>query len=426
MTEKLLVKAARLWDGVSPTLQDKAFLLVENGKIAAIGSQSELGLNQELGAGAQVYDLGAATLLPGLINLHTHLTFNASNTVLADYMREKAAGLTTLTIRAVDNLQRSLKAGVTTIRDCGTLNEVVLGVRAAVESGVIIGPRVVASGNGITTTGGHCYYFGIEADSAEEVRKAVRAQVKAGVDFIKIFATGGGLTPGTNLVEAQYSEEELKAATTEAKRLGKKVSSHAHGVAGVRNSVAAGVHTLEHCTFMTYEGVEYQPDLADKIANQGIFVVPTLNVSMARRLKANPSLAKDNPAMNRFLATSPQRYQNFRRLFDLGVTLASGSDSGIPGVFFEDFAADLGVLVKEIGLSPYQALVTATSDAAKACDLKDTGTLKVGMRADLLGVTGNPLENIGDLEATCFVAVAGRVAASQQSSVVDKQLAVSS
>lgn len=130
--------------------------------------------------------------------------------------------------------------------------------------------------------------------------------------------------------------------------------------------------------------------------------------------------------MNRFLATSPQRYQNFRRLFDLGVTLASGSDSGIPGVFFEDFAADLGVLVKEIGLSPYQALVTATSDAAKACDLKDTGTLKVGMRADLLGVTGNPLENIGDLEATCFVAVAGRVAASQQSSVVDKQLAVSS
>jgi imidazolonepropionase-like amidohydrolase len=410
MTNRKLLKAARIWDGASPELLYNGFLLVKDGKIEALGLQSDLGVNEELAAGAEVYELEDCTLLPGLINMHTHLTFNASDAVLADHLREKAAGLPTMTIRALDNMQRSLKIGVTTIRDCGTLNAVAFSVRAAVESGLLIGPRVVASGDGITTTGGHCYYFGIEADSADEVRKAVRSQVKAGADFIKIFATGGNLTPGTNQYEAQYSEEELKVATAEARRLGRKVASHAHGTPGIRNSVAAGVDTIEHCSFITPDGVEYDPDIAEEIARQEIFVVPTFSIGLNRKIMANPNYGKDNPSLARFIASRPYRYQNTRRLFDLGVVLVSGSDSGIPGVPFDDFVYDLAILVNDLGLTPYQTLLTATAHAARACGLSDTGTLAAGKRADLLAVAGNPLEKIEDLAATRLVAANGRVA----------------
>ncbi len=410
MPQNMLIKAARLWDGVASEVWPTPFLLVKEGKIAAIGRQSELGSQAAQEMDATLYDLGDCTLLPGLINMHTHLTFTASDTVLADYFKEQAAGLPTLTLRAVDNLQRSLQAGITTIRDCGTLNEVVFAVRNAVQSGLLTGPRVIASGHGITTTGGHCYYFGIEADSADEVRKAVRSQVKAGADFIKIFATGGGLTPGTNTLEAQYTEAEMKTATAEARRLGKLVSSHAHGSPGVRNSVAARVDTIEHCTFATKTGLVYEPEVAAEIAEAGIMVVPTIGVAISRKIAANPNYERDNPAMAAWVAGRFERYKNFRRLHAQGVMLVSGSDSGIPGAYFEDFAADIGVLVSEIGLSPYQALLSATSLAARGCGLTDTGVLTVGKRADLLGVAGNPLQNIADLEATRFVAVAGRLA----------------
>jgi len=404
--EEMLLKAARLWDGLQPEIINKAFLLVKDGKIAAIGRQEELGSDNPIPA----HNLGDCTLMPGLINMHAHLNFNASDKVLADYFREKEAGLTTLTLRAVDNMQRALKSGVTTLRDCGTLNEVVFGIRAAVESGLLVGPRVIASGNGITITGGHCYYFGIEADTADEVRKAVRSQAKAGADFIKIFATGGNLTPGSNPIESQYTETELKAATTEAKKLGKLVASHAHGPEGIRNSVAARVNTLEHCTFMVPGGVDYDVEVVREIAEAGIFVVPTLSVSLARKIAADPNYGKGNPIITRYINMRVKRSENFYRMRETGVRLVSGSDSGIPGVFFEDFAADVGVLVNEVGLSPFQALLTATSEAAVACGLNDTGVLAVGKRADLLAVAGNPLENIAGLEATRFVAVAGKVA----------------
>lgn len=410
MTKDILVKAARLWDGVNSEMTHNAFLLVKDGKIATIGRQPELGEASPSEASAEVYDLSDCTLMPGLINLHTHLTFSGSTTVLADYMREKAAGLPTLTIRAVDNMRRSLQAGVTTIRDCGTLNEVVFPVRAAVESGTLLGPRVVASGHGITTTGGHCYYFSHEADSADEVRKAVRTQAKAGADFIKIFATGGGLTPGTNMFEAQYTEAEMKAATEEARRLDKRVASHAHGTPGVRHSIAARVDTIEHCTFMTTEGVEYEPAMAEEIAEAGIYVVPTLSYSMTRRMLANPDYRPESPGVALWLNSRFKRYENFRKLHTAGVRLVSGSDSGVTGVPFEDYPTDLSLLVNEVGLAAYQTLLSATSLAAKACGLNDTGALAPGKRADLLAVAGNPLENIADLEATRFVSVNGRVA----------------
>ncbi len=407
----MLIKAARLWDGVSPELLHNAFVRIQGGQIVAIGRQEELGESSEgQTAEAEVYDLGDCTILPGLINMHAHITFNASQTLLADYFREKEAGLPTLTLRAVDNLQRALRVGVTTLRDCGTLNEVIFPVRAAIESGLLAGPRLIASGTTITTTGGHCYYFGHECDNADEIRKAVRYQHKAGADFIKIFATGGNLTPGSDPVVSQYSAAEMLAATEEARKLGKGIASHAHGTEGVRSSVAARVTTIEHCTFMTSGGVEYDPEIAEEIARAGIYVVPTLSINLTRQIQANPNYAKDNPKIARWVATREKRAENFRRLVNLGVTLVSGSDSGIPGVTFDDFPADLSVTVKEVGLSPYQTLISATSNAAKACGFSDTGVLTSGKRADLLVVAGNPLENIEALQATRLVVAKGRLA----------------
>ena len=162
--------------------------------ITAVGPQTELAGNAE--RFAQVLDLGAgATVLPGLINMHTHMSFSSGDSIFDDHQRESYE---TKLIRAVTNVQAALRTGVTTVRDCGTLNGIAFAVRTAVESGTMLGPRVIASGEGITTTGGHLWFCGVEADSEVEVRRAVRAQVKAGADFIKVFATGGGSTPGTN------------------------------------------------------------------------------------------------------------------------------------------------------------------------------------------------------------------------------------
>ena len=163
--------------------------------------------------------------MPGLINMHTHMSFSSGDSIFDDHQRESYE---TKLIR-VENVQAALRTGVTTVRDCGTLNGIAFAVRAAVESGVMLGPRVIASGEGITTTGGHLWFCGVEADSEVEVRRAVRAQVKAGADFIKVFATGGGSTPGTNACAAQYSEAEMCALTEEARRLDKRVAAHAHG-----------------------------------------------------------------------------------------------------------------------------------------------------------------------------------------------------
>ena len=224
----LLIKAGRVYDGVSDRALEHAYVVVDGNTITAVGPQAELAGSAE--RFAQVLDLGAgATVLPGLINMHTHMSFSSGDSIFDDHQRESYE---TKLIRAVTNVQAALRTGVTTVRDCGTLNGIAFAVRAAVESGTMLGPRVIASGEGITTTGGHLWFCGVEADSEVQVRRAVRAQVKAGADFIKVFATGGGSTPGTNALAAQFSEAEMCALTEEARRLDKRVASHAHGTPG--------------------------------------------------------------------------------------------------------------------------------------------------------------------------------------------------
>jgi imidazolonepropionase-like amidohydrolase len=405
------IVADRVWDGVSPRPIEHGFVRVAGGVIDAVGPASELPSD------AERRDLGDVTLLPGLINAHVHITFCASTTVLDDYFRERDAGFETLMKRAAENLRRAISVGCTTVRDLGTLNPVVFAAREAVRDGTLVGPDIVAAGEGITSNGGHCYFFGIEAEGEDAVRAAVQRQHAAGADVVKIFATGGNLTPGTDPFSPQYSAGELRTCVDTARALGLPVASHAHATEGIRRSVAAGVNTIEHCFFETPDGLDFDEHVAAEMASKQIAAVPTHGVSLMRYL-ADPTLVDDLPperqvVIRRILSKIPQAMRNFARMRELGVPIVSGTDAGIPNRHFDDFAADLTVLAEDgigIGMGARAALMAATSENARMLGLDDRGSLVRSKRADLLAVAGNPLEHIEDVQQTRFVMSGGRVA----------------
>jgi imidazolonepropionase-like amidohydrolase len=269
------------------------------------------------------------------------------------------------------------------------------------------GPRVIASGGGITTTGGHLWFNGIEADSEAEVRRAVRSQVKAGADFIKIFATGGGSTPGTNSLAAQYSEAEMCAITEEARRLDKRTAAHVHGTPGVYTSIAARVTTIEHCSFLTPRGIEYEPEQAQRIADAGIFVCPTVFRGKSKFFPSDPAQL---PAEDKqFLAERDLRFAMLRQMAAQGVRMVSGTDAGVTCNTFTDYPGDLVLMVEGVDFTPAYVLKSATSVAAEALGRSDLGVVARGKAADLLAVQGNPLQNIRALEHPRLVVARGRL-----------------
>lgn len=345
----LLIKAGRVFDGRAERALEHAYVIIDGDAIKAVGPQTEL--EGSSGRFAREIDLGPeATVLPGLINMHTHMSFSGGHTIFSDHQEESYE---TKLIRATENLKIALSTGVTTMRDCGTLNGIAFPLRDAVERGIFQGPRIIASGQGITTTGGHLWFCGIEADSETEVRRAVRSQVKAGADFIKVFATGGNSTPGTNPLAAQYSAAEMCALTEEAQRLGKRVAAHAHGTPGVHHAIAAKVTTIEHCSFMQADGLRYEPEQARRIV--------------------------------------------------------SGSDAGVTLNTFADYPGDLVYTAEGTDLSPVYVLKSATSVAAEALGRDDLGLLVPGKASDLLAVRGNPLQDIRALLSPQLVVARGRV-----------------
>lgn len=391
--------ADHVFDGTGAAAIEKGFVQLEDGRITAVGKQSDLGSQA-----SSATDLGNATLLPGLINMHAHLSCSASTTrthVLHDALNDSYE---VKMMRAVENGRKSILSGVTTIRDCGTLNSIIFAVREASKDNLITAPHIWASGEVLTSTGGHCYFFGVECDSIDDIKKAVRAQVKAGADYIKVMATGGNLTPNSNPLEAQFTEAEMIALVNDSKRLRKRVAAHCHGTPGVRNAIAAEVTTIEHCSFNVTDGVEYEQPLADAIAEKGIYVVPTIAVGeRVRQYAEREGIPMPNPMAH----IRPQRMENFRRLLDSGVKFISGSDAGMAQIGFDDFQLDLEMLVEEVGMSSGDAIVTATGRAAEAIGSDEFGTLEVGRRADILGVRGNALDNITALRDILLVKKTG-------------------
>ena len=388
--------AARLFDGTGDVEIQDAFIQIEDGKVKAVGRRADLG-----SASANARDLGDATILPGLVNMHTHLTLSGSMQCLHDALYDTYE---IKMMRAVEHARQALESGVTTIRDCGTLNPIVFSIREASKAGLITAPHVWASGDVLTSTGGHCYFFGAECDTVDDVRKAVREQVKAGADFVKVMATGGGLTPNTNPREAQFDREAMRAIVEDSKRLGRHVAAHCHGTPGIYNAIDAEVRTIEHCSFMVPNGVKYEQEAADGIAEKGIYVCPTIGVGERARQHM-----EDQGIPNPFAATRHQRIDDMRKLVASGVKFVSGNDAGVTMTGFDDFQLDLELLVEHIGMSSADAIVTATGRAAEAIGSEEFGTLQPGRRADVLAVHGNALDDIGALRKIMVVMKSGEV-----------------
>jgi len=398
----LIIKPAAIIDRTGSEAQRGQAVVVDNGRIEWVGRAADL--SRDL-ARAEVIDAPDCTLLPGLIDGHVHLMCPAERCAAETYL---AASDEQLLVRAVAKAQAGLHAGVTTMRDLGSRNFLLLALRDAINAGQLSGPRLILAGPALTRRGGHFHYLGWEADSAEELSAAVQRVCAAGVDVVKVMATGGHTTPGSHPLKPQFSAEQLRAAVEQAHSNGRRLTAHAHGVDGIRNAVEAGVDCIEHCSWLGPEGTAFDPDLGKRIVDQGICVSPTFG---ARSLLSPEELAAIMPPDEvARLLRNQGRYQATQRMVELGARVIASSDAGMAAVHTHEFAKTLEVLVKRVGMSELAAIRAATSAAAEALDIAhQTGTIARGKRADLLLVDGDPSRDITALQRVRCVLRDGRV-----------------
>jgi imidazolonepropionase-like amidohydrolase len=385
-------RAPRAFDG-ERFLDGGALVLVEGSTIVGV----EPGTTPAP-EGCPVTDLPRGTLLPGLIDTHVHLCADGGPRALDQVPELDPAELDAVVTAAE---QATLRAGVTAVRDLGDHHWTVL--ERAGRGG--LRPTVVAAGPPITSPGGHCWSMGGETAGVEALRRAVRERAERGAGVVKVMASGGVLTPGTDLTACQFTLEELRAVVEEAHRLGLPVTAHAHGLAAVERSLAAGVDGIEHCSCMTGTGVATPPELAAGLAARGVLVCPT--VGRIPGLDPPPHVQARLAAVG---ATFEMQLSHVARLFRAGVTLLAGTDAGIaPGKPHGGVAYAVADLAGSCGVPLEEALSAATARAARVCGLGDrTGRLAAGYDADLLGVDGDVPADVTALQRPHVVLTRGR------------------
>jgi imidazolonepropionase-like amidohydrolase len=399
-----VIKAARMFGGRSDQGVANAVVIVEGSKI------SEAGSGLPIPPGATVIDLGDATLLPGFIDAHTHLTFEGGDNYVVDFFEDLRRTVAEEALRASVNARKTLEAGFTTVRNVGAYDDEDIGLRNAINKGVVPGPRMLVSRYAIGATGGHCDRTGFppntfgpgdwgpekgKASGADQTRQAVRLQVKYGADVIKMCVSGGVLSLGDDVSVPQMTDEEIAAAVDEAHRLGKKTAAHAHGDLAARAAVKAGIDSIEHGSFLTDETLAL-------MKTKGTYLVPTLLVGeWVTRKEATfpPAIAA------KAKAAVSVRSDMFRRAQRIGVKIAFGTDAAFSyGVAAREFG-----LMADLGLTPAAALRTIPA-AADLLGLGSLiGTIEKGKEADLVAVSGDPLKDIKATERVFFVMKGGRV-----------------
>ncbi len=385
-------RAAKIFDGVSDAPIIGGEVLVENGRILSVESVFSRR------PGADVVDLGQAVLLPGLIDAHVHLVWDASG-LPHEVVRRESRFLTVL--RAARHAGQHLRAGVTTVRDTGSTDAVAVEVGRAIRLGITAGARIVAAGRAIAMTGGHAWELGREADGPDAVRQAARAEIKGGADFIKVMASGGVYGFSEEPGMPQLTVEEMRAAVEEAHKTGRAVSAHAYSAQAITNALDAGVDSIEHASYLT-------PALAERMAREGRFMVPTLSTYQAG-CERGAELGTPAALLKKYEDIRRASREAVKIALAAGVRLVAGTDGGSPGHPHGALAEELRLLV-EAGATPRLAIGFATSAAAELLGLgREIGTLEKGKQADLLAVAGDPTGDIGLLKEVRLVVQAGRI-----------------
>lgn len=389
-----LIRNVNLIDGTGDAPVPGQSVIMEGSKLTWVGpTEAAPAFSPE-----RVIDGGGRTLLPGLINAHVHLCNDGAPDLFAQ-VRDDSVPLATL--RAARNARLTLESGVTTVRDCGAASNIVIELGKAIADGFIDGPRVRAAGRVITMTGGHGHFMGREADGPDSVRRATRAEIKEGADFIKVMATGGVLTPGVNPTNTALQLDELQVVANEAHNSGRRVTTHAIGNAGIKNALRAGIDSIEHGFYLDDEALELA-------VAQGTFLVPTL-VAVASILQHGVSAGVPAWVVAKAQAQAEANRAGFKAAVDSGMKIAAGTDAGTPFNRHYDMARELAMMV-DIGLSPMQAITAATRNSAENLDvLHDVGTIEVGKSADLLLVDGDPSVDITAVSQVVLVTKDGTI-----------------
>ena len=368
-------------------------VVIEDERISEIIPQADVSSSQE--SEARMFDLEGGVVLPGLWSVHAHpgLIFPDPDRLIetetvADY-----------TIRAGRNCIDALRRGITGIRTMGDRALVDVAWKRAFGSGLMVGPRLFVCGGYICATGGHGHELpiAVEVDGPYEMRKAVRDQLKHGVDQIKLAVTGGVMTAGESMQESQLFLDEIQAATEVAHQKGKRVCAHASGPGGIKTAIRGGVDSIEHGYYLDDEAI-------DMMAEKGIFYVPTMFVTQYEEFMRKSGMAEFQIEKARRAAKAHR--EGFQKAIEAGVKIACGADSSPIG---EHTLVEIELLVKA-GMTEMQALIAATRTSADLCGVADRlGTVEVGKLADLIAVSANPLENISNIRNLKLVLKKGRV-----------------
>ena len=401
-----LIRAARLIDGNGGSPLERGAILIEGDVIRAVGTEDAVVPPE--GARVEEISYEDATVLPGLIDCHVHLVGIGDGRAGDDL---NLLPDEVLTLQAARNARAHLYSGVTTVRDCGGKNQTTFMLRKAMEMGITPGPRLVLSGRPVAIIGGHLGYFGIQATGTDECRAAVRQLVKEGADFIKVTATGG-TTRTSYMLRPSFTVEELTAICDEAHKFGKHVAAHTTISPAIIDCLDAGVDTVLHGKHLEPDGrLMYREEITERIVEQGVFVNFNMydgDIWALESKRMDEGLApREQSRLDGLLRDREAVFEQHARMRDAGVRMASGSDSAWGVYAMGHFQREIEVQV-EAGMSPTEAIVSATGDSARSCWIDDrVGTLEEGKQADLLVVSGDPSRDIAALNDVVDVFQAG-------------------